>query len=930
MNETNVTNDIITSCLQNELDKPEYKGRLRAVDEDDLKKILNRLVNHIVHDEEETNANALISADDPETAVTYGTILANALEKIISFDVCVPVNEAQLYEWNATLKNKNPKAKVLLVNGLNAPDPGILFKTLTDFEKQKYTPAVILCTTNDVVEKLKEYDVQDQKLYHYLCGLRKITIPGIAQADIADTICDRLAGEGNEVTKSFREKLKVHVEAIYADAVLQKEAFLEDLIVRIKSVHSEKSVDLWNLYDGEDVPPSDKADALLKKTHNMETTSEEKKDSDDDKENVTGESVEKEEAADSETVDQEGCEAESEKSEETELVAESYIEKAKLTGEKKHPVMLMAMSTFPKGPLEENVFIRPRVDKELADCTPEELITGCKSQLEPVAKIMLETIGKGSVVDFVIMGTPETSEKNEVTDGKEKKNISAEDYFIERIIDDYLNKNSECHFTKGKEDTSDFSRTVVYSDNENNIDVRFNIVTIDQGNILKGIGDTVNTIRDIDKNKYEADKDNISIELWVDTHGGFRDITFIMASLLSILKSEGIEPRYKYGVQYNIKQPEQNKIIEQPKMFEMFDFVTGMNDFFNYGNASVLKELREKREERKKDRNKEDKKDLPGEQLRDSKEKEFLEILDMIAQGTQFCDPYLYRTGVEDLIKYKNENHESNNKKINSELDIFKDSIYSDFGDILEQKPDSVDLDLAIIERCVNKGLYQQALTFIEALMPRFFFEKKILFYEQTEDNKRIISDNKKANAKDYVDNINYVFDANLSGGYLKPGLPKKDQIATWGEKIQQNEQKTNIETKKMIEYFSYKYRSENEKTGNFEVEKLYDKLEQNVCKRMFSQKEKNGIQKVLLGFKDQKEIEINSRVEKDSEKERIADIFLMHKVLKNCRNVFNHGKESVGREDGFECRAKTGDIEKTIRRYIAEVRKINLNGVDK
>ena len=729
--------------------------------------------------------------------------------------------------------------------------------------------------------------------------------------------------------EGFREKLKVHVGAIYADAVLQKEAFLEDLVVRIKSVHSEKGVDCWNQYDKEDVPPSDKADALWEKIHNEETTSEEKKDSEEgkEKENVTGESVEKEETADSETVDQEGREAASESTGGTELIAEKYIEKTELKGEKKHPVMLMAMSTLPKDLSKENKYMRPWVKKEIADDIPEEMMTGCKSQLEPIAKLMLETIGIGSIVDFVIMGTPGTRETVKVNDGEMEIDTTAEDFFIERIIEDYLNKNSGCEFSKETEDTEGLLRTVLYSDNKINIDIRFNIVTTDQNDILKGIGDTVSVIREIYKNKDESDKDNPEIELWIDTHGGFRDITFIMASLLSILKNEGIEPIHKYGVHFDPKNEKKNKIVEQPKVFEMFDFVTGMNDFFNYGNASVLKELRKKRDESRKDRKSDNEKNTEVKQSKeDNKEEKFLEILDMIAQGTQFCDPYLYRTGVGDLIRYKSENHEDEKKEIKNELDIFKDSIYSDFGEILEQKPDSVDLDLAIIERCVNKGLYQQALTFIEALMPRYFFKKNILFYIQNEENDEKISNNKKANAKDYVDNINYVFDANLSGGYLEPGLSKNEEIATWGEKIQQKEQKTNIETKKMIEFFSYEYRLENEKAGAYEEDNSYGKLKQNICKRMFSQKEKNGKQQVLIGNKIQDEIEVNSLVEGDSERERIAEIFLMHKTLKNCRNVFNHGKESIERKDGLECRAKTGDIEKTIRRYIAEVRKIKLN----
>ena len=929
MKETNITDEKIITCLRNELNKPDYKGHLREAEEEDLQIILTQLVNKSMHDDG-SNANTLISADDPEVANTYGTVIAEALEAVFSFEMCTPVTIEQLYQWNAKHRKDNPDTKVLLVKSFETSNPEALFNTLTEFQKQKFNPAVILCIRNDTVEELRKYSAQGSVLYNYLCGLRKIIIPGIVQEDIADIICDRLEREGNEVKESFREKLAVHVEAIYPEAVLSKEAFLEDLIVRIRSVHSGKSVDLWRVYDEDDVPYSVKAEALWEKVHDLdiETTSEvdgyyngnieDGVSQDNDKENKDSHEEVREK-------DIKECCVQTDKKES----AEDKEIKHDFTDEKKHKVLLMAMSTFPgseddkEKKLSINKYIRPK------NCESEGFIDDCRGQLEPVAKLMLE---KGfSEADFVIISTDATVnneytiiESNQDNTDKRKldRKFTATKYFVKRIKD-YLNDKLGYEFN---EQDNDQENKIIIIDEKTKKKVIFSIVMIDENNPLIGMGEAVEVIRKIKQSyeKYKSDEDEI--ELWVDTHGGYRDVSVMMTSLLSLLENEGINHKYIYGIHW----PVGKDIFEQNNMFEMFKFVTGMNDFFNFGSASVLKELEEKRNERRKERIANNKSaEIDNQSEEDVKEEEFLDILNKIAQGTQFCDPYLYRTGVGDLIKYKKGLGDDENNEIKNELDIFKESIFSDFGDeLFKMKPDSVDLDLAIIERCVEKKLYQQALTFIEALMPRYFSQKEILYYNQSEEQEKMIDDNKNKNSKGYVDNINYVFDANLPDKYLKiDGLKSKEIEDLWSNVMDKkiDKEKNNVQTKIMIEIFSYKYKCENDKYYSEDLETKYEEIYNNRWNRMFNQKKKNGKYHVMLGVKEQVEIEVNSCIneEDNAEERRIADIFLMHKTLKNCRNVFNHGKESKEKEGDFEYRASTKDIENTIRRYISEVKKI-------
>ena len=479
---------------------------------------------------------------------------------------------------------------------------------------------------------------------------------------------------------------------------------------------------------------------------------------------------------------------------------------------------------------------------------------------------------------------------------------SANKYFITRIINDYLKTEKHYNFTEPEPEPlqEEDVQTYRYYEEEKNITIRFNYVTVDEKNPLEGLGNTVNAIRDI----YSCKEEGCDIELWVDTHGGFRDITFIMASLLSLLKSEGIEPKKKYGVQFG----NNNAIIEQPIMFEMFDFVTGMNDFFNYGSANVLK----------------------GKDYSKSNKKDLLVAMDKIAQGTQFCDPYLYKDGVIDLINYKKSVSEPH--RINDEIDIFESNIFNDFKDILDVEPEGVDLDFAIIKRCLEKELYQQTLTFIENLMPKYFYEKRILYYDKSQE--RTITDTKNKNNSSYVDNKNYVFDANLVSKYIKGNHDQEITSKLKDEKEKNVEIKDENEIKDLkkrliVEYFSRRYVEEENLcciADTIMQDDIYKIFDDNLFVQMFKQPSNSNGYSVSIGNAEKKQVSIKTDVGV-SQENYVGEVFLMHKALKDCRNAFNHGKESQdGNGKSFIKRAKTKDIENVIRRYIKKVNNIKIN----
>ena len=96
-------------------------------------------------------------------------------------------------------------------------------------------------------------------------------------------------------------------------------------------------------------------------------------------------------------------------------------------------------------------------------------------------------------------------------------------------------------------------------------------ISISEGNPIDGISATASHIRNItDMGAF-----------WIDTHGGFRDVSLILEAVISLLKVDNIYPDHIFGIRYD----EQRAFLtDQSYAFDMFEFFSGMNDFINIGS----------------------------------------------------------------------------------------------------------------------------------------------------------------------------------------------------------------------------------------------------------------------------------------------------------------------------------------------------------
>lgn len=177
------------------------------------------------------------------------------------------------------------------------------------------------------------------------------------------------------------------------------------------------------------------------------------------------------------------------------------------------------------------------------------------SQLEPVSKMILER--EGSLDKIIILATKATKTKQEFIleseEKTEKRTCSAIDFYKERM---------------GLKDEE-----------------KVEIVDLNEEEFTPAIFNAVEIIRSL----YAEKKPEDELKLWIDTQGGFRNITLVRNAIISLLKSDNIEPSGIYSVKFSRGEPLQ-KIINETETYKIFQFVSGINEFSRYGRAEQLED----------------------------------------------------------------------------------------------------------------------------------------------------------------------------------------------------------------------------------------------------------------------------------------------------------------------------------------------------
>ena len=358
--------------------------------------------------------------------------------------------------------------------------------------------------------------------------------------------------------------------------------------------------------------------------------------------------------------------------------------------------------------------------------------------------------------------------------------------------------------------------------------IKFILIPVNEDDLHPGIKESVNAIREWNKTEERG-------KFWIDVHGGFRSTMTVLLGIITLLKIDGIVPDKVYSPRFDNKSRTM-KLPETPKEIEIFNFVSSMDSFINYGNADLLNVYF-------------------GRHEASDYEKKVLAAIEKVAIGTQCCDTDSYKQGLTELSKLlkKPDPNES------SLLGLFLDYIKNSYGELLTSKRTT----LMIVKRCVDKKLYQQALTFIEASMPEEIVKKGLLTFAitnyQSEDNKRKARNNKL----EY-----YLFDAYLKMGNIHPtraDKPLKQKVSDWAKQEEK--------LRKMLKGI---------KPGHLIMDTYVNKGRKNNDMPF-------DIMKTNMDVNMPNKIEgIDSKVPV-KDREALGVFLRLHKLLKLCRNAYNH-----------------------------------------
>ena len=325
-------------------------------------------------------------------------------------------------------------------------------------------------------------------------------------------------------------------------------------------------------------------------------------------------------------------------------------------------VLLLAMSTLPRNIHESSICYLNNNE------TIKKTYLG---QLEPVPMMLSDTL-KGGLDQIIVLASKDTLKPIE-----NEKQIETTD----GIITISEKQTAFGFFEKRMKDMQVCSEIVK--------------IELEQNMLQKAIKDTVTQLRQL--------KDcNKNFNLYLDMHGGPRDNQLVFDAIISLLHTEGIEVRGSYTV-HNAENPNEYTIDSTDDSLELFEFVAGMNEFFNYARSTSLERLFEK-------------------------DNDLVKCIRKVCDSIQLCKMDEFENNLVDLNGKLNSVGEDQDDNY---LDLFVSTIKNDYGKLLSEHT-----IYDTLVWCMKKEFYQQALTIVESQVPKFLFEQRIITLENAESSK--------------------------------------------------------------------------------------------------------------------------------------------------------------------------------------------------
>lgn len=503
-------------------------------------------------------------------------------------------------------------------------------------------------------------------------------------------------------------------------------------------------------------------------------------------------------------------------------------------------ILLLSMSSFPRGDMDtgkNGTRVRKLQENRFTydNSKGEKIERKYYSQLEPITEMLIE---EGKLPDEVIMlCTKESITEMDIKWGKEEKKISPCEFYKYRI-NEYKNKCNKYDYKEKRIKYRKIPRSL--DDTEDSKKASESDGTID-ANLPKTKKETIDPDLPESKRKAVAEvaaylldkkKDNKDLRVWIDTQGGMRDISLLMNAVVSLLKTSAITIEDIYSINFTDGI---GKIMKQNDTYRIFDFVSGMNEFIEYGRADQLVKYYQNIEQ----------KEPP----------KIIHVMQQLSNAIMVCDTEAFDVQLETLRREINHYKGSENDVLFS---VFMEQIRVDYKNLLDDACTALD----VIEWLSAKKMYQQALTYLESKIPQEWEKLGILNFSETKETAKIDAGRKSefqnVERNVLIGCVYRVKDMNKQVDAIKKGEVSDKTVCTLVEEANPY-RKSWIRVRK----------------GFFE-----EVCRDRTCKRL----------KLPVNYKnvEYKNIEVTTKVE-EKDANKLYQQLLMYKLLKEERNLWCH-----------------------------------------
>ena len=245
---------------------------------------------------------------------------------------------------------------------------------------------------------------------------------------------------------------------------------------------------------------------------------------------------------------------------------------------------------------------------------------------------------------------------------------------------------------------------------------------------LKSVADVAKKIQNF------AARSNGEIILHTDLTGGMRHINMMMLDIIRLLEYSGVKIGKIIYSNYN-PQKKVGTVEEVKNIYNLFQLISGVEEFINFGSVKVLKDYYKNQ----------------AEKISDAL-KNLLDAMENFAEAIKLCRYGQFKNSVEKLHDAINDFSADENNLNDILMARLIERIKREYSMLIATRGQD---DLKIIRWCVEKGYLQQALTLYTERVPEYICEKNFYAIPPQEYKKlqEKIGDDKRSEAFYFLNN---------------------------------------------------------------------------------------------------------------------------------------------------------------------------------